>query len=116
MHSSSFSFLLQSKLNIGVLHNISQVTRVISLQWYDGRHGTPDPDAPALVICYDNGRVQLMRNESDESEEGGMKNEGGEEIASRRKHLFTQVPSSCFKYPLFLLRPKWLVVVVFGTL
>jgi WD repeat-containing protein 35 len=48
------------------LTNISQVTRVVSLQWYDGKHGQPQPDSPALVICYDNGRMQIMKNESDE--------------------------------------------------
>ena len=42
------------------------MTKVVSLQWYDGRHGLPNPDSPVLVICYDNGRVQLMRSESDE--------------------------------------------------
>lgn len=55
-------------MNIQCLTNISQVTRVVSLQWYDGKNGTLQEDAPALVICYDNGRVQLMTNESDESE------------------------------------------------
>ncbi len=59
-------FRFQSKLNIQCLSNISQVTRVVSLQWYDGKNGLPSPDSPTLAICYDNGRMQIMRNESDE--------------------------------------------------
>ena len=58
---------IQSKLNILCLTNIASVTRVVSLHWYDGKNGVPQIEAPALVICYDNGRIQLMKNESDES-------------------------------------------------
>ncbi len=48
---------------------LSQVARVVSLQWYDGKIGpAAEEDAPALVICYDNGRVQMMASEADESE------------------------------------------------
>ena len=46
------------------------MTQVVSLQWYDGKHGLPQPESPTLVICYDNGRLQMMVNESDESEYG----------------------------------------------
>ena len=60
----------KSKLNIQCLTNTSQVTQVVSLQWYDGKHGLPQPESPTLVICYDNGRLQMMVNESDESEYG----------------------------------------------
>ena len=49
---------------------LSQVARVVSLQWYDGKIGpAAEEDAPALVICYDNGRVQMMASEADESED-----------------------------------------------
>ena len=46
------------------------MTQVVSLQWYDGKHGLPQPESPTLVICYDNGRLQMMVNESDESQYG----------------------------------------------
>ncbi len=43
---------------------------MVSLQWYDGKIGpAAEEDAPALVICYDNGRVQMMASEADESED-----------------------------------------------
>ncbi len=61
--------LRQSPVNIQCLTNISQVTRVVSLQWYDGKNGFLEEDAPTLVICYDNGRVQMMTNETDDSGE-----------------------------------------------
>lgn len=40
---------------------------VVGLTWYNGRNGYVDPDCPTLAICYDNGRMQIMRNESDDS-------------------------------------------------
>ncbi len=54
-------------MNVQCLTNISHVTRVVTLLWYDGKNGMQEEDWPALVICYDNGRVQMMVNESDES-------------------------------------------------
>lgn len=40
---------------------------VVGLTWYNGRNGYVEPDCPTLAICYDNGRMQIMRNESDDS-------------------------------------------------
>ena len=40
---------------------------MVGLTWYNGRNGYVDPDCPTLAICYDNGRMQIMRNESDDS-------------------------------------------------
>ena len=54
-------------MNIQCLTNISQLARVVALQWYDGKSGFTDEDSPALAICYDNGRVQMMTNETDDS-------------------------------------------------
>ena len=34
---------------------------------YSGKHGLVHRDAPTLAICYDNGRMQIMRDENDES-------------------------------------------------
>uniref|UniRef100_A0A6A7G3L3 WD repeat-containing protein 35 n=4 Tax=Hirondellea gigas TaxID=1518452 RepID=A0A6A7G3L3_9CRUS len=39
---------------------------VVGLSWYHGQHGHVEPDCPVLAICYDNGRMQLMRNEGDD--------------------------------------------------
>ena len=43
------------------------MARVVNLQWYNGRYGYVYREAPTLVICYDNGRMQIMRDESDDS-------------------------------------------------
>ncbi|KAA0197686.1 hypothetical protein HAZT_HAZT001209 [Hyalella azteca] len=40
---------------------------VVGLSWYHGQHGHVEPDCPVLAICYDNGRMQLMRNEGDDT-------------------------------------------------
>eukprot|EP00771_Trimastix_marina_P000022 gnl/Trimastix_PCT/1017.p1 GENE.gnl/Trimastix_PCT/1017~~gnl/Trimastix_PCT/1017.p1 ORF type:complete len:1177 (-),score=415.03 gnl/Trimastix_PCT/1017:129-3659(-) len=41
-------------------------TPAIALDWYDGAEGWVDPMAPSLAIAFDNGRVQLMRSDTDE--------------------------------------------------
>ena len=45
---------------------------IVGLTWYNGNNGYVEPDCPALVICYDNGRMQIMRNESDDSKLGNL--------------------------------------------
>lgn len=39
---------------------------LIGLDWYDGTEGYGDHDPPTLAIGFENGRVQLMRSETDE--------------------------------------------------
>ena len=56
----------QSKINIQCLSNTSKNSQVVTLSWYDGKNGHVGPDAPTLVICYDNGRMQIMKHESDD--------------------------------------------------
>ena len=63
---SSFLFF-QSKLNIQCLSSANSSSKVVNLQWYNGHYGYVYRDAPTLVICYDNGRMQIMRDESDDS-------------------------------------------------
>mmetsp|Transcript_10684 Transcript_10684/g.30908 ORF Transcript_10684/g.30908 Transcript_10684/m.30908 type:complete len:1031 (+) Transcript_10684:210-3302(+) len=38
---------------------------VAGIQWYDGHRG-PEPTVPALAIAFENGRVQLMRCDTDD--------------------------------------------------
>ncbi len=37
------------------------------MQRYNGAHGYVEPNCPSLVICYENGRMQIMRDEVDEN-------------------------------------------------
>ena len=43
------------------------MSKIIGVDWYDGVEGTPEPNCPTLAICLDNGRMQLMRYESDDN-------------------------------------------------
>lgn len=36
------------------------------MEWYDGIEGYPEANCASLAICLDNGRMQLMRHESDD--------------------------------------------------
>ena len=39
----------------------------ILLSRYDGREGFVEPNCPCLAVCFDIGRMQIMRHELDES-------------------------------------------------
>ena len=52
------------------MSNTSKNSQVVTLSWYDGKNGHVGPDAPTLVICYDNGRMQIMKHESDDGKYG----------------------------------------------
>ena len=47
--------------------NVDDVSRIAAMRWYDGSNGYVEPNCPALAICFDNGRCQISRDESDES-------------------------------------------------
>ncbi|CAG0891619.1 unnamed protein product [Cyprideis torosa] len=57
-----------NKLNIQCLSNVEGdgESAIVALAWYDGKYGYVEPDCPALVVVYDSGRMQIMRNESDD--------------------------------------------------
>lgn len=42
-------------------------SHVVGVEWYDGILGFSEPNCPVLAICLDNGRMQLMRYESDDN-------------------------------------------------
>jgi WD repeat-containing protein 35 len=41
--------------------------QIVGIEWYDGLLGYAEPNCPVLAICLDNGRMQLMRSESDDN-------------------------------------------------
>lgn len=53
------------RLDIQCNNESDEQVSIVGLDWYDGKHGYVYSDAPTLAICYENGRIQLMRNESD---------------------------------------------------
>ncbi|XP_030756020.1 WD repeat-containing protein 35 isoform X2 [Sitophilus oryzae] len=40
---------------------------IVGLAWYNGSGGIMNSSCPSLAICFENGKAQLMRNESDTS-------------------------------------------------
>ncbi len=55
---------LQMKLNIQCVNLApSRYMYVSGMSWY---HGSVSTNRPALAICYENGKMQLMRNENDD--------------------------------------------------
>ncbi len=36
------------------------------MTWYNGKHGLASPGQPTLLICYTNGRMQIMKDENDD--------------------------------------------------
>jgi WD repeat-containing protein 35 len=55
------------KMNIQCLRGASGAVQLASVKWYSGVNGYAAPNCPSLVVAFDNGRAQLMRNELDES-------------------------------------------------
>ncbi|GAX81565.1 hypothetical protein CEUSTIGMA_g8993.t1 [Chlamydomonas eustigma] len=43
------------------------LSKIVGIEWYDGIEGFAEPNCPVLAICLDNGRMQLMRYESDDN-------------------------------------------------
>lgn len=39
----------------------------MGIEWYSGSRGYTAPNCPVLAICLDNGRMQLMRHDMDDS-------------------------------------------------
>mmetsp|Transcript_9052 Transcript_9052/g.14851 ORF Transcript_9052/g.14851 Transcript_9052/m.14851 type:complete len:1200 (+) Transcript_9052:114-3713(+) len=46
--------------------DIAKASKIVAIDWYDGAEGYSDPNAPCLSMAFDNGRVQLNRQETDE--------------------------------------------------
>lgn len=57
--------LIQHKMNIQCLDESSRGAHLVGIEWYTG--SDTDADVPTLAVAYDNGRIQIMRNQYDES-------------------------------------------------
>jgi len=56
-----------SKLPLYCLDDSSADTSLIGIDWYDGSEGLQDTNQPTLAIGLQNGRLQLMRHETDDA-------------------------------------------------
>lgn len=59
--------MLQSKLVVQCLSQVTDLVKLAGVEWYDGKNGYVKPNCPCLVVAYDNGRAQLMSHEIDDS-------------------------------------------------
>ena len=59
---------LQSKMALHCLVNCTGSVQLVGMQWYNGCNGYLSPNIPCLAVAFDNGRIQIMRHELDESE------------------------------------------------
>lgn len=50
------------------MDNSDEEVPVASMDWYNGKYGYMHYFCPSLAICYENGRVQIMCNESGSSD------------------------------------------------
>ncbi|KAI9362064.1 hypothetical protein DFJ73DRAFT_11110 [Zopfochytrium polystomum] len=42
------------------------VIKLASMDWYNGSHGYMEPNVPCLAIAFENGKLQIMRDEKDQ--------------------------------------------------
>lgn len=56
-------------MTVGCLNNVNGAISIAGIHWYAGAEGYVEPDCPCLAICFDNGRCQIMRYETDESKQ-----------------------------------------------
>ena len=54
-----------SKLPLYCLEDSAAATSLVGIQWYDGAEGLLSLNQPVLAIGFENGRLQLMRDETD---------------------------------------------------
>lgn len=54
-----------NKMELRCLVNATGAVSLCGICWYNGQLGYVEPNCPCLAICFDNGRCQIMRNESD---------------------------------------------------
>ncbi|KAM8834110.1 WD repeat-containing protein 35 [Synchiropus picturatus] len=55
------------KMVISCLTNAPGAVSIAGVQWYAGTGGYVEPNCPCLAICFENGRCQIMRCETDEN-------------------------------------------------
>uniref|UniRef100_UPI00358FD466 WD repeat-containing protein 35 isoform X2 n=1 Tax=Myxine glutinosa TaxID=7769 RepID=UPI00358FD466 len=65
VHISDGSGNFLAKMELQCMVGRTEIARIVSLQWYNGRWGYFEPDCPSLAVCLDNGCCQLMRTEND---------------------------------------------------
>ena len=50
---------------IHCLADVTGAVQLVGLDWYNGANGYIQPACPCLAVGFDNGRLQIMKNELD---------------------------------------------------
>lgn len=67
VYDNQGNFMMKVNIQCAAVGGGIAAVQVVGLDWYNGRHGYIEQDCPALVVCYYNGAMQIMRNETDET-------------------------------------------------
>ncbi|XP_015110553.1 WD repeat-containing protein 35 [Diachasma alloeum] len=62
LYDNQGTFLMNINMNLPVTPQ-----NIVAMHWYSGKHGFIGVDCPSLAICYDSGRVHLLRDTNDDS-------------------------------------------------
>ena len=62
------SFCIQRKMKVLCASNVKGCMRIVGLEWYNGLHTHRGSPFPSLALCCEDGRCQIMRSETDDSE------------------------------------------------
>eukprot|EP00039_Didymoeca_costata_P008719 m.115408 g.115408 ORF g.115408 m.115408 type:complete len:1163 (+) comp14202_c1_seq1:133-3621(+) len=54
------------KMDLQCLQGSPGTPKIIGMSWYGGEFGFVEAECPVLAVCFQNGRLQIMRSESDE--------------------------------------------------
>lgn len=83
------------KMTISCLASTAGAVSIAGIHWYAGTGGYIEPCCPCLAICFDNGRCQIMRSESDESEESVNKENSVPNIQIISDYSFPVCQAQC---------------------
>lgn len=54
-----------AEINILCLEGCTEIPMLTSIDWYSGAFGYVEDNCPTLCICFENGRLQIMRSDTD---------------------------------------------------
>lgn len=61
LYDNQGAFIMNMNMNLPALPQ-----SMVTIHWYNGKHGFVGADCPSLAVCYDSGRVHLMRDTNDD--------------------------------------------------
>ncbi|KAK9804414.1 hypothetical protein WJX72_011599 [[Myrmecia] bisecta] len=56
-----------TRMQLACMEGYAGASQIVGLDWYSGLEGYCEPGCPSLAICMANGRLQLMRSDTDDA-------------------------------------------------